>query len=322
LDVGSDDAGSSFGGSGDAGGLGALDAYVEENKIVVTFVTLSCTESCAIVEAVGVGGHPPYTFQWNDGPTTATRQVCPTSSKSYSVEVTDTGTSGELARPAQTVQVPLEANVIACPDGGASDAGVADAGVPLEPQGEFHWAHWTSVTLGTSGSVAGVLLPPSGAITVTYSGEVYVAPLPGLPGTQTTSGTNYFTPASTYTCATVGNPPNLPGIVMQQGGTTLVDSLVFSRPVTNPVLAIMSLGDYQTNAQSRLDFGAYGESFTILRQGMGSMAGPGTLSDVDGGLQGDDGDGLVQLNGTFTTLRWADPIGEAPGQHGITVGIP
>ena len=174
---------------------------------------------------------------------------------------------------------------------------------------------------GSPGSVAGVLLPPSGAITVTYSGEVYAALLPGLAGTQTTTGTNYFTPASTYTCATVGNPPILPGIVMQQGGTTQVDSLTFSRPVTNPVLAIMSLGNYEFGIQSRFEFGAYGESFTVLQQGMGSMAGPGTLADVDGGLQGNDGDGLVQINGTFTTIQWTDPVGESPGVHGLTVGI-
>ncbi|MGH7438687.1 MAG: hypothetical protein ACRENE_23615 [Polyangiaceae bacterium] len=323
LDVGADEGGVITPIRGDASGAQALDAHIEQNQLAVTFLTLSCAGDCATVEAVGTGGTPPYTYAWEDGSTSATRQVCPLSSTSYRVSVTDTGTSGELARAPQTAQASLDAHVTACPDGGGNpDGGVApDAGPALEPAGEFHWTHWTRMSAGSPGSVAGVLLPPSGAITVTYSGEVYVAPLPGLPGTQTTTGANYFAPASTYTCSTVGTAPILPGVVMQQGGTTLVESLTFSRPVTNPVLAIMSLGDYQTNAQSRFEFGAYGESFTILQQGPGAMAGPGTLADVDGGLQGDDGDGLVQLDGTFTTIRWTDPIGEFPGQHGLTVGI-
>ncbi len=112
---------------GDAS-AGALDARIEQNHVAVTFVTLSCEGDCATVNAVATGGHPPYTFVWDDGSTDATRHVCPTSSAHYSVRVTDAGISGELARPPETVQLALTANVLACPDGGISDAG---AGVCL-----------------------------------------------------------------------------------------------------------------------------------------------------------------------------------------------
>jgi hypothetical protein len=44
------------------------------------------------------------------------------------VKVTDTGTSGELARPAETVQVPLTASVLSCPDGDSGEGDVPDAG--------------------------------------------------------------------------------------------------------------------------------------------------------------------------------------------------
>jgi hypothetical protein len=125
LPVGSDDGGGSFFG-GDASVSAGLDAHIEENHVTVTFVTVSCTGPCADVVAVPTGGHAPYTFKWDDGSTTAARQVCPTSSTSYDVNVTDTGTSGELARAAETVQVPLTANVIACPDGGAAEAGATN----------------------------------------------------------------------------------------------------------------------------------------------------------------------------------------------------
>lgn len=156
LDVGSDDGGAPLIlGSGDASAPGALDAHIERNHITVTFVTLSCTGQCADVVAVPTGGQKPYTFKWENGSTSASRHVCPASSTSYSVKVTDTGTSGELARAAQTVQVPLEANVISCPDGGVADAGAgglssrtppsrgplrpASAPISAHPRGSAAW---------------------------------------------------------------------------------------------------------------------------------------------------------------------------------------
>jgi hypothetical protein len=133
---GGDDGGSPFLTGSDANTSGALDAYIEQNQVAVKFITLSCSGECATVEAVGTGGRPPYTFQWEDGSTRATRQVCPAASTSYSVKVTDTGSSGELARPAQTAQVNVTADVIACPDGGApDDAAPTDAADALAPWG-------------------------------------------------------------------------------------------------------------------------------------------------------------------------------------------
>jgi hypothetical protein len=119
------DASGSFLG-GDASTSGPLDASIEENHVAVKIVTLSCAGDCVDVVAVATGGHPPYTFAWDDGSSSASRQVCPTSSTSYHVKVTDTGVAGELAQPAETVQVPLTANVIACPDAGTG--GISDAG--------------------------------------------------------------------------------------------------------------------------------------------------------------------------------------------------
>ena len=53
------------------------------------------------------------------------------------------------------------------------------------------------------------------------------------------------------------------------------------------------------------------------------ITGPGTRIDGDGGLTGYDADDLVQLNGTFSTIKWTDPIVgcEGFGDHGFTVGI-
>ncbi len=164
LDVGADDSGPSLVlGAGDASVTGAFDAHIEQNHIAVTFVTLSCAGPCADVVAVPTGGQAPYTFKWDDGSTTASRHVCPASSTSYSVKVTDTGTSGELARAAETVQVPLAANVIACPDGGS--AGKCDTLVgSISPTGanpSGAWSYGWSSSLGSMFTAFSSFYPPA-----------------------------------------------------------------------------------------------------------------------------------------------------------------
>jgi hypothetical protein len=138
-------------GTSDATAAGTLDAHIEENHVVVSIVTLSCAGSCANVEAVATGGHPPYTFAWEDGSTNPARQVCPTANASYRVNVSDTGASGELARAMQTVQASFKADVLACPDGGTGTCDSLVAGVSptgANPSGVWSYG-WTS-TLGAS----------------------------------------------------------------------------------------------------------------------------------------------------------------------------
>jgi hypothetical protein len=127
--VGFVDGGGSFApGLGGDAGPGAFDAHIEENHVTVTFVTVSCSEGCAEVQAVGTGGYPPYAYAWGDGPTTALRRICPDASTKYRVTVTDTGTTGEFPRAPESVQLPLDARVLACPEGGMGDAGGEGAG--------------------------------------------------------------------------------------------------------------------------------------------------------------------------------------------------
>jgi hypothetical protein len=158
-----DPEGGLFSGAGDASGPVGFDAHIEQNHVTVTFVTLSCSGPCADVVAVPTGGNAPYTFEWDDGSTSASRHVCPTSSTNYDVKVTDTGTSGELARPAETVQVPLKANVSACPDGG--EAGAACDGGTVTPASGAYSGSYTSVDLGglQTGSITLTLANASGA---------------------------------------------------------------------------------------------------------------------------------------------------------------
>jgi hypothetical protein len=319
LAVSGDDGGTQTFGA-DGGGVTGLDASIEENRIAVQVITLTCSGPCADVQAIATGGTPPYTYVWADGTSGPTRHVCPDADTGYKVTVTDTGSSGEFTRAAQTATATLTAKVIACPDGGsrvadagpiADDASVSGCGA----QNTVCWASWAGYSVGTPGSGTASIATPSGTIDVAYSGEVAIQTTVG-------AGINWFTPVSTYTCATVTDPPASPGSIFQVGGTTLVDTLTFSRPVTNPVFAIASLGDSIADELGTYDFGSYREPFTVLKYGPGSMAGPGTLTDVDGGLVGNDGDGLVQLLGTFQTIRWTDPTAESGGGHAFTIGVP
>jgi hypothetical protein len=151
---------------GDASDRGdALGAQIERNHVAATFITLSCAEGCAQVEAVATGGNPPYTYAWDDGITSASRHVCPTVSASYYLTVSDTGTSGEFARAPETAQASLTAEVIACPDGGAildaasdeggsgdgssgtSPGGPADGGGCIDP-GAAPWSGCMTVSVG------------------------------------------------------------------------------------------------------------------------------------------------------------------------------
>ena len=147
------DAGSFVPGS-DTAGSAALDAHIEDDHVAVRVVTLGCAGDCADVEAVASGGVPPYSFVWEDGSTIASRHVCPTSSTAYRVTVTDTGTSGEFAQTPETVQVPLTANVLACPDGG--DAPDADAASDAETGPP---ANCVTITGGDAAAAAGCASP-------------------------------------------------------------------------------------------------------------------------------------------------------------------
>jgi hypothetical protein len=114
----------------EAGGSGGLEAYIELGPVPVTRITLSCSDHCATVEAVGTGGNPPYTFSWDDGSTAAMRNLCPTSTTSYSVKVTDKAGGGELGHPAETAQAGVMVDVPSCPDGGVPDGSASDSGRP------------------------------------------------------------------------------------------------------------------------------------------------------------------------------------------------
>ena len=275
----------------------------------------ACGGGCVVLTARATGGLAPYTYRWSpslaaDG---GVAEACPTAATRYTVTVTDSATHavGEVPTSGATAS----ASVTIDPSRACGSAG--DAG-PF-----VYWAEWQSVDAGT---MSGVLAPPSGTIQVVYTGE--------LSGSQTTTGTNEFMPSSTFTSATVADPPPGPGMIEVGVGldtATGPDTLTFSKPVTNPVLAIYNLGTIYTSQAASLVFGV---PFTVLSSGLnagGAAIIPGSdaalfgnemLTSVDGGVSGIGSNGLVELEGTFSTIQWTNPSDLAyAGFTGITVGI-
>ena len=300
LEVGGDDAGGGGFAASDAAPGQGLDAYIEQGQVAVKLVTLACSGACATVQAVGIGGSPPYAYKWEDGSTNPVRQVCPSSDTSYAVTITDSGQAGELATAAQSAQATVTADVIACPDGGAQGPSTV------------YWATWTGGTTGSSESVPGVLTPPGQTVQVTYAGGVYAL--------QTSSGTNEFTPAATFVSATVANAPPGPGIIEFGGSVDTSDSVTFSQPIVNPLVAIVSLGTGSLDTPSTLYFT---EPFVVLSSGVGPYGagywGNGNFTVADGGLTAIEGNGVIQFQGTFSALHWTDPTSSV--WTGITVGM-
>jgi hypothetical protein len=152
---------------------------------------VGCSGACVTLSPAIAGGVPPYTVRWSDGVTGAgARQVCPSSTTTYTATVTDaSGHGGELvAAPAQasaSTTVTVSGTVCSgATDGGASDGASGD-GPPVGSVTTACTASFTSSDSWTSGTplrdgAAAVAVDPAGNLLVTadfgsgYLGELTV----------------------------------------------------------------------------------------------------------------------------------------------------
>ena len=163
------------------------------------------------------------------------------------------------------------------------------------------WTDWTDAD-GTSATGT------AGGVTVTFNGDLD-------PSAQTNGGTNYWSVNSgIFTAPGFDNAPPDSDIIRLNDGSG-AQTLTFSTPVTDPLMAIMSLG--RRNLEVRYDFDA---PFTILNQGEGFWGGDANaLSNPSGNvLSGFEGHGLIQFDGTFSTLSWT--IQDPEFWHGFQIG--
>ncbi len=168
------------------------------------------------------------------------------------------------------------------------------------------WTDWLAAANGTPGSAQGTITTPGDTLTVYYNGEITFA--------QTAGGKDYWVPSAPFTDSVVGNPPMGSDIIVLTGlGGT--NTITFSEPVTGVVLAVNSLG--KVNVEVDYDFDT---PFEILSQGSGYWP-DGTLEEAEGDvLVGHEGYGVIQFQGTVTTISWT--VSNPEFWHGFTVGLP
>jgi hypothetical protein len=165
------------------------------------------------------------------------------------------------------------------------------------------WNAWdpSSVVQGTPGSVTGSM----GGVTVTYNGEVG----------QFQSDYPSWTPSTSYVGGTVGNAP-LPsdGIFHIVGGGTNTDTITFSQAVVDPVIAIWSLGASGTQASF-----VFTNAFTIEAGGPSAEYIGQSITSSGDTVFGMEGNGVIQFDGTFTSLSFTTP--QAENWYGFAVGV-
>lgn len=170
---------------------------------------------------------------------------------------------------------------------------------------DVDWADWQTHFL-TTNTVVG----KAGAIDVSVTGVFNPAP-------QLDPSDNWWA-----CCLPAYSAPGIPGpttsdmIRLVGGPDTGTYTLRFSPPVTNPVMAVASLGGASTVRTSFV----FDTPFTILTTGIAGAWGIGTpLAQTGLVLDGMESNGLIQFQGTVSTITWTLPTAEM--WFGFTVGI-
>jgi PEP-CTERM motif len=164
------------------------------------------------------------------------------------------------------------------------------------------WTQWsdTFTTGSTSGTASGTL----GGVGVSYSGELENLFF------------NYpsWTPTTSYVGGIVTTaPPPAGGILQLFGDQGATDTITFSSAVTNPIVAIWSLGAAGNTAQ--FDFTA-----TPIFQAGGPSAeyGGASISVIGDKVFGAEGNGTVAFFGKYSSITFTNPSFE--NWYGFTVG--
>ncbi|QNN20812.1 hypothetical protein HED60_00520 [Planctomycetales bacterium ZRK34] len=168
------------------------------------------------------------------------------------------------------------------------------------------WTDWTEGTSGLEGSATGFLDIGGEIVEVTYTGEIAFI--------QTNGGTNYYVPdAYSTTSDLVDNPPPTSDIIALSRASE--KTLTFSRPIANPLFAVVSLNG---NGYS------FNQDFEILGYGRGYW-GNGTLTKTnpEPGVYQLNGSGephgVIQFTGAFNSVSWTSLTNEY--WNGFTIGV-
>lgn len=164
------------------------------------------------------------------------------------------------------------------------------------------WTDWTSATNGAPGLAAGSV----GGVGVTYAGE--------LGGSIINGTSNIWAPNSSFIGGTSTTSPSVIGDDLRLNGSfTGINTITFNSPVENPVFAIWSLGD--PNSAASFTFNA---TPTLQAGGPNSLFAGSTITVAGNVVSGNEGNGVVQFTGTFTSISWTNSF---ENFYAFTVGM-
>jgi hypothetical protein len=101
------------------------------------------------------------------------------------------------------------------------------------------------------------------------------------------------------------------------GSDSATSTITFETAVTNPVIAIWSLG--QVGSGASFDFGVKDNQIKLIAGGTSSEYPGGPLTLIGTTVSGLEGNGTVELLGTFKTISFTTPQFE--NYYDFTVGI-
>ena len=160
------------------------------------------------------------------------------------------------------------------------------------------WTNWTDAANGS-------FVQNANTINVTYSGQT---------GGVYNSSAPFTAVLSSFTSPTVTNTPV--NSLQMTGGLTGINTFTFSQAVINPLIAVWSVG--QPSLPVSFNF-LNNPTFTILSQGAGNWGG-GSLTQSGSSITGYEGNGVIQFQGSFTSISFTTPNFE--DYYGATVGAP
>lgn len=173
---------------------------------------------------------------------------------------------------------------------------------------QYNWLDW-QVSDAAAGKASGVIRangsPPVG---VDYTGEIYFAQLGG------SGDVNFWKPEQPYISSLVSNAPVESDILTLVGNKNQTQTIRFSKPVRDPIMAIVSLGQAGTPVTYN-----FNRPFEIISSGSGYW-GNGTFQKVGyGRLIGYEGHGVIRFEGVFSEISWTVESSEA--WQGFTIGL-
>jgi len=170
------------------------------------------------------------------------------------------------------------------------------------------WTNWKKES-GTK--ITGTMTLASGDVKVKYSG-----PNSFFHQFGEADDRDFWTFSDPNPYSVTGRPKGTDILGFMGGTGSTQYKITFDRPVTNPVIAILSLGAPGTPKSY-----VFKQTPILLSSGHGFYGGCTDCLKIDKKtLTGTEGHGVVQFIGTFSSISWSDE--EWENWHGIQVGAP